>query len=1476
MKLALIFAAVSFAVLICLGTLYSNARFPHFDGSPDFDGNGTVGFSDFILFADVYGLRKGAAGYDVRFDLDGDGAIGLGDFLIFSSRYGEKVPVSGGDREALVALYNATDGPNWENNTNWLTEKDISTWYGVGVQNGRVTSLYLARNKLSGSIPTELGRLNKLIYLVLSRNGLSGGIPPELGQLTNLENLDLSVSSLNGPIPAELGQLKRLKSLRLWISGLTGEIPRELGQLTDLEILDLSWNNDLTGPIPAELGQLTKLKVLELDLNDLTGAIPPELGQLANLETLDLAWNDLTGAIPPELARIRSLKELRLGTNDLTGTIPPELGQLANLEWLSLCGNELSGRIPSILGKLTNLEWLSLCSNELTGRIPPELGKLSELTRLRFDYNEDLTGPLPQSFTGLTLEELQLKETQVCVPLTNEFHEWLEGIRVKEIGDRCVYPERDALVALYKATDGSNWKNRKNWLSPEDLGEWYGVTTDADGGVTKLDLQGNNMRGTIPHPMGQLTKLKTLNLSSNAALSGPLPLDLTRLTLDSLALDGTQLCAPPQAEFHTWLNGIPERTEVARCTDARADYYALVELYNGTDGSNWKNATNWASTAPLGEWYGVTTDADGRVTRLGLFQNNLRGAIPRQLSQLTHLEWLKLGSNELTGTIPPELGKLTNLEKLDLGVNQLRGEIPSEIGQLTSLRNLLLFRNQLRGEIPSELGHLTNLRDLLLQTNRLTGGIPSELGQLTNLGSLGLTANWLTGEIPAELGQLTDLYYLSLSQNELTGEIPPELGQLINLNQLNIQGNELTGAIPAELGGLAKLGDLDLRTNELTGPIPAELGRLTNLRGLYLGKNQLTGEIPSAFGRLVNLRTLSLPQNALTDRLPPDLGRLTNLERLDLSSNRMTGEIPHELGQLTNLKRLDLSLNQLSGAIPSELGNLDRLQSLNLASNGGLSGSLPHTFTRLNLESLLLKETLLCVPQDAEFQAWLREIPDSRVPNCIFTDVSTAYLTQATQSLEYPVPLLAGEAALLRVFVTAAPEVDAAMPPVRASFYLNGAEVHTTEIDGQTTSIPWQISEGSLLNSANAVVPGSLVMPGLEMVVEIDPNRTLDPGLGVGVRLPVTGRTAVDVRSLPPFELTLVPFLWIEDPDRSVLTEMEDLSIESDQFRLTRDILPVSDFQLTIHEPVSTSVDPTGDSYETLMRETELIYAMEGAQGHYMGIFREKGEGGLLGIAKLPGYVSLSIIDEDVIAHELGHNLNLFHAPGCGALGTDPDYPTGDGSIGAWGYDFLNETLVSPETSDLMTYCRPKWISEFSYSRALRHRYHATGWREAAAYRTSTKGLLLWGGVNDNKQPFLEPAFVVNAQPSPPQTDGPYRLRGEAEDGSTVFDVTFGIAEIACGGEGRAFALILPVQPDWADRLSRIAFSGPEGVSVLDGEEDPSATLLLDRATGSVRGILRDWSEPAAKRAAASLGLPEPDLEVLVSRGIPDAASWTR
>ena len=1523
----------------------SNDNNDNANPSPDFDGDGTVGISDFLLFVDVFGSRQGDEGYKARFDLDGNGTIGISDFLIFANNFGKEAPSD--DRAVLVALYEATDGPNWTNKENWLSDRPLGEWYGVTTDdNGRVTQLGLSDNNLRGPIPVQLARLTKLTRLILHSNQftgtiptefaqlsnltflnllgnqLTGAIPTELAQLSNLTELDLSFNPLTGAIPTELAQLSNLTGLDLRGNQWTGAIPTELAQLSNLTYLNLSSNqftgtiltelaqlsnltwlglgsnqltgtiptefarltnltglnlrrNQLTGTIPSELGQLTKLTFLGLHGNHLTGTIPTELAQLTKLETWELSKNQLTGTIPTELAQLTKLKVLELGSNQFTGSIPPELGQLTELEVLYLVGNQLTDTIPTELAQLTKLKNLYLSWNHLTGTIPTELARLSNLTQLALEGNPDLSGPLPPAFADLSLEVLDLAGTGVCVPLTVEFAEWFDSIPAKRGGTHCADPERDALLALYKQTNGPNWTNNKNWTTLEPLGEWYGVTTDADGRVTELNLRGNNLSGLLPPLLSNLSNLKTLNLAGNADLSGPLPLGFTRLPLESLELEETRLCAPPRDEFQAWVNGIRD-SEVAQCTDARPDYYALVALYSGMEGANWTNATNWASTEPLGEWYGVTTDADGRVTELSLSDNNLQETIPVQLGQLNNLVSLNLSINKLTGEIPTELAQLNNLTGLDLGTNQLTGKIPPELAQLTDLQSLTLRNNKLIGKIPPELAQLANLEDLDLSENQLTGKIPPELAQLTSLRSLDLSTNPLDGEIPAELGQLTNLESLTLWFNNLTGEIPLELGQLNNLRKLWLVDNYLTGNIPPELGKLANLTSLDLRSNQLTGEIPPELMQLNNLESLNLRYNKLTGEIPSELGQLNNLSRLNLSSNQLTGNIPSELGRLTNLSWLDLSTNQLSGSIPSGLGQLNNLTELNLSTNQLSGNIPAELGQLNNLTTLNLSVNGALSGTLPSTLAGLTLETLQLQETLLCSPQDTGFQTWLRAIPFSRVPNCARFDETTAYLVQATQSLEYPVPLLAGEAALLRVFVTAEQGDNATMPPVRATFYRDGVEVHTANIGGQTTNIPRQVNEASLLNSANAVVPGSIVMPGLEMVVEIDPDRTLNPALGIVSRLPQMGRTALDVRSVPPFELTLIPFLWEENPDRSVVTQTEDLTSESDLFRLTRDILPVREFRLTVHEPVMTSVDPTSDSERQLGPQTELIYAMEGAKGYYMGIFRSVGQSGLQGIALTPGFISLSILDENVIAHELGHNLSLEHAPGCGAGGPDPEYPYEDGSIGSWGYDFLNESLVSPATSDIMTYCDRQWISDYSFTRALARRSQAESAPLAAAYAPPTKGLLIWGGLDEDEKPFLEPAFVVSAPPSLPRIDGPYRLTGEDDNGNNLFSMPFGIPEYGCGGKGGAFAFILPVQDDWTGRLARIALSGPEGVSILNGEDGPSATLLLDRATGNVRGILRDWSEAAAKRPATRHLPPEPGLEVLTSRGIPDAASWER
>ena len=321
----------------------------------------------------------------------------------------ECTPLS--EREVLVLLYEATGGPDWTDDENWLSDRPLGEWRGVTTGgDSRVVSIELLRNNLTGAIPSELGSLSGLEILSLDGNALTGPIPPELGSLSSLRELLLQFNSLTGPVPPELGSLSGLETLFLHRNALAGPIPSELGSLSGLAILSLD-GNALTGPIPPWLGSLSGLETLSLAVNDLTGPIPPELGGLSGLRTLDLHGNDLTGPIPPELGSLSGLQTLSLYGNDLTGPIPPELGSLANLRTLYLLSNDLTGPIPPEIGRLSSLRTLYLYSNDLTGPIPPELGSLSSLRTLDLNSN-DLTGPIPPELGSLTrLRQLLLEVT---------------------------------------------------------------------------------------------------------------------------------------------------------------------------------------------------------------------------------------------------------------------------------------------------------------------------------------------------------------------------------------------------------------------------------------------------------------------------------------------------------------------------------------------------------------------------------------------------------------------------------------------------------------------------------------------------------------------------------------------------------------------------------------------------------------------------------------------------------------------------------------------------------------------------------------------------------------------------------------------------------------------------------------------------------------------------------------------------------
>ncbi len=279
--------------------------------------------------------------------------------------------------------------------------------------------------------------------------------------------------------------------------------------------------------------------------------------------------------------------------------------------------------------------------------------------------------------------------------------------------------ERAALIAIYNNTGGDNWVAQANWKTapldadgfsmPGTEGDWYGVTV-TDDHVTDIRLSGNNLKGSFPAAIANLSQLKTLYFNNNQ-LSGSIPAQVENLKkLTGLHLYGNSLSG-----------NIPA---------------ALGNLSN--------------------------------LSVLLLNKNQLTGSIPSQLGKLTKLIGLYLSDNKLSGTIPVELGNLSLLRSINLSYNQLTGGIPTQFWNLRNLIILILSHNSLSGSIPTQIGNLSKLEDLRLASNKFDGSIPTSLTTLVKLYYLLLDHNQLSGEIPVAMKNLKNVAGLDIGYNCLT------------------------------------------------------------------------------------------------------------------------------------------------------------------------------------------------------------------------------------------------------------------------------------------------------------------------------------------------------------------------------------------------------------------------------------------------------------------------------------------------------------------------------------------------------------------------------------------------------------------------------------------------------------------------------------------------------------------------------------
>ena len=438
---------------------------------------------------------------------------------------------------------------------------------------------------------------------------------------------------------------------------------------------------------------------------------------------------------------------------------------------------------------------------------------------------------------------------------------------------------------------------------------------------------------------------------------------------------------------------------------------------------------------------------------------------------------------------------------------------------------------------------------------------------------------------------------------------------------------------------------------------------------------------------------------------------------------------------------------------------------------------------------------------------------------------------------------------------------------------MNGGPATVVDIPPKSAAIPVSMDEGDLTKSANAVIPGDLVQPGLEMVIQIDPDRTTDPGLGVRRRIPRTGRLQLDIQAAPVLDLTLIPFVFETHPDSSLVDLVEDVAADPAghaMLEYTRTLLPVGDLNVTAHLPVRTRAKHSVE----LLIETLIIRIIEGQEGTLSGIDAVAVEGSAWE-RRRAGSVPALPLRARGRSRQCSASISVLAPHPAVGIVPIPAFPTPTDPSAPGGYDRRAGRLLPPSTTALMGDCDPPfWVSDYNFANGLRFRASEFDRPTLFDRAPGTGTLLLSGGVDEDGMPFLEPAFVVDAPAALPQAPGDHSITGLSADGAALFSLSFDLSR-TMGGEGAAFAFAVPVESSWAGTLASITLSGPGRTLTIRADSDRAMVILRDARTGQVRGILRDLPDTIVTAADAVDALsPAAGVEVLFSRGIPREDAW--
>ena len=390
--------------------------------------------------------------------------------------------------------------------------------------------------------------------------------------------------------------------------------------------------------------------------------------------------------------------------------------------------------------------------------------------------------------------------------------------------------------------------------------------------------------------------------------------------------------------------------------------------------------------------------------------------------------------------------------------------------------------------------------------------------------------------------------------------------------------------------------------------------------------------------------------------------------------------------------------------------------------------------------------------------------------------IGAVYLTQSTQTLTGAVPLVQNRDGYLRVFVIAN-QANSAAPQVRVRYYINGSQQGSpVTIAAPSHSVPTSVNQSALGNSWNVAVPGSMIKPGLSILADVDPSNAVAESQRGNNSFPTSGTPqALTVKNLSTLFIRFIPVKQsVNGLTGNVSSSNKDALLVK-----TVKIHPISGYGADVHATYTTNVHAlTGGNangaWEAILGELQTMRVAEGSPRNYFGIVRTSYTSGIAGISYIGAGTSLGYdgpSETEIISHELGHAWGRSHAP-CGIDGnTDPSYPYSSGNIGVYGMDVSTTTLYPPSTAEVMSYCHPQWISDYTYTGVYNWR---VGHPSAPdfVHADLQPCIIVWGHIVDGRA-VLEPSFQVLTHPSLPARSGAYTLRALDASGAPLFALSF-------------------------------------------------------------------------------------------------------